>query len=197
MRKLFPTKNRMGSQTRKNLKSVPFNVIRGCPPGYQKRTSYKNGNHLFMAPRCVAKGTGDCPRGMIKRKAYTRRYSTGIRHRGYTVKRRTGTRYRVYPETTRMVVRSACIKDRGLAGKGPRQGKGIGLLKQGRLKRYGYSYHIPVDNRRHALKKAIQVYGAVNVFHKLDAVMKYSMRTAPDASRVFKEDRDWVRNKFM
>ena len=186
----------MSSQTRKNLKSVPFNAVHGCPPGYQKRTSYKNGN-LLQAARCVLVGTTNCPKGMIRRKGYTRRYSTGIRRRGYTVRRKTGTQYRVYPEMTHMVVKSACIKDRGLPGKGPREGKGIGKLDKGKLSKYGYSYHDPWFKRHESLKKAIKAYTALEVYHKLDAVAKYTMRTAPEASRVFAEDRNWVRSKFM
>jgi hypothetical protein len=134
---------------------------------------------------------------MIRRKGYTRRYSTGLRQRGYTVRRRTGTKYRVYPEKTKMVVQSACIKNRGLAGKGSREGKGIGKLDKGKLSRYGYSYHDPRDQRHVALRKAVSAYTALNVFHKLDAVMKYTRRTAPQASHVFEEDRNWVRSKFM
>jgi len=134
---------------------------------------------------------------MIRRKGYTRRYSTGIRRRGYTVRRKTGTHYRVYPEKTRMAVKSACIQDRGLPGKGPKEGKGIGKLEKGKLSRYGYSYHDPWYKRHEALKKAVAAYTAQNVFHKLDAVAKYTMRTAPEASRVFTEDRNWVRSKFI
>jgi hypothetical protein len=186
----------MSSQTRKNVKSVPFNALHGCPPGYQKRTSYKNGN-LLQAARCVLVGTVGCAKGMIRRKGYTRRYSTGIRRRGYTVRRKTGTQYRVYPEKTHMVVKSACIKNRGLPGKGPREGKGIGKLDKGKLSKYGYSYHDPWYTRHESLKKAIKAYTALDVYHKLDAVAKYTTRTAPAASRVFAEDRNWVRSKFM
>lgn len=202
MRKLFPTKNRieMTSQTRKAQKSIPFNAFQGCPPGYKKNSSYKSGA-ILRAARCVRVKTRSesrsCPRGMIRRKGYTRRYSTGLRQRGYTVRRRTGTKYRVYPEKTRMVVESACIKNRGLPGKGPREGKGIGKLEQGKLLRYGYSYHGSREERHHALRKAVNAYTALNVFHKLDAVMKYTRRTAPHASHVFEEDRNWVRVKFM
>lgn len=202
----------MSSQTRKAPKSVPFNAFQGCPPGYKKNSSYKSGA-LFQAARCVrvktrsGSGSRSCPRGMIRRKGYTRRYSTGLRQRGYTVRRRTGTKYRVYPEKTKMVVQSACIKDRGLPGKGAasshlrrqgtREGKGIGKLDKGKLSRYGYSYHDPREERHHALRKAVSAYTALNVFHKLDAVMKYTRRTAPQASHVFEDDRNWVRSKFM
>jgi hypothetical protein len=96
-----------------------------------------------------------------------------------------------------MVVKSACIKDRGLPGKGPREGKGIGKLDKGKLSKYGYSYHDPWFKRHESLKKAIKAYTALDVYHKLDAVAKYTTRTAPQASRVFAEDRDWVRSKFM
>jgi hypothetical protein len=50
--------------------------------------------------------------------------------------------------------------------------------------------------RRDALKKAVKEFGPLGVYHKLNAVAKLSKRTAPDASRVFKRDRDWIRKSY-
>jgi hypothetical protein len=47
-----------------------------------------------------------------------------------------------------------------------------------------------------ALKRAVDRYGALAVYRKLDAVAKLSMRTAADASKIFKMDRDWVRSNY-
>ena len=38
--------------------------------------------------------------------------------------------------------------------------------------------------------------GALSTYRKLDAVAKLSMRIAPDSSRIFAADRDWVEQKF-
>jgi hypothetical protein len=53
------------------------------------------------------------------------------------------------------------------------------------------------DRLRHkALEKAIAAYGLTSVYHKLDAVAKLSVHTAPDASAVFAKDREWVHRQM-
>ena len=217
-------------------KSVPFNPIFGCPSGYHKRSSYKSARGLAVPARCVrattvykesskqfkarvtkrlatrrkrhhiGAPTRKCPPGQIHRTGYVRRYSTGIRRRGYTVRRASGRVYRVYPEASRMIVRSSCIKDRGLPGKGPRPfpfkfrgGKtvyGIGPLRKGELTKHGYSTRKSTRARHGALRNAIKEFGALGVYRKLNAVAKLGVRTARSASRTFKKNRDWVRKTF-
>jgi hypothetical protein len=46
------------------------------------------------------------------------------------------------------------------------------------------------------LKKAVEEYTALGVFRKLDAVAKLTKRTAPEAHRIFKTDRDWVQRTY-
>jgi len=46
------------------------------------------------------------------------------------------------------------------------------------------------------LEKAVKQYGALSVYRKLDAVTKLSVTTAPDASKVFGKDRNWIRNSY-
>jgi hypothetical protein len=58
--------------------------------------------------------------------------------------------------------------------------------------KYGYQYRLSDALRHRALQKAIQQYGKVSVFHKLDAIAKLSKRTAPNASDIFARDRQWV-----
>jgi hypothetical protein len=67
-------------------------------------------------------------------------------------------------------------------------------LRKGDLIKYGYQYRLADRLRHRALEKAIKVYGALSVYHKLDAVAKLSVKTAPDASAIFVKDREWVRN---
>ena len=89
-----------------------------------------------------------------------------------------------------MIVKSACVKDKGLPGKGPDL---FGKLKKGELKKYGYVYRQTRDARHAALRRAVKEYGPLDLFRKLDAVAKLTRRTVPEASRVFKSDREWVR----
>lgn len=138
----------------------------------------------------------NCPPGMIPRKAYVRKYTTAIRKQGFTVKRSSGKVYRVYPKSKDMMVESRCVKDLGLPGMGPTSGKGIGPLHKGELAKYGYSYATSNAQRHAALKAAVERYGQVGVYRKLDAAAKLMMRTVPKAAAVFREDREYVRRNF-
>lgn len=137
-----------------------------------------------------------CPPGYIKRRGYTRKFKNNVKRLGYTVRRK-GKVYTVHPKKNATTVASACIKNRGLPGKGPAKGEGFGELRKGQLIKYGYSYRLSDALRHAALKRAVEHYGAVGVYRKLDAVAKLSTRTAPDASSIFARDRDWVRSHHM
>jgi hypothetical protein len=145
----------------------------------------------------VVKPTDGCPPGYIKRKSYTRKFKNTVKELGYTVRR--GSRvFTVRPKKNAIHVPAACIEDRGLPGKGPRAGQeSFAKLRKGELLKFGYSYRLSDSIRRSALKRAVERYGALNVFHKLDAVAKLSVRTAPDASHIFSIDRDWIRRTYM
>jgi hypothetical protein len=136
-----------------------------------------------------------CPKGYILRKGYTRKYRSSIAQSGFTVRRK-GKLYTVRPRVTSIHVPAGCIKDRGLSGKGPASGEGFGKLRKGDLIKYGYQYRLSDAIRHRALKKAMAKYGTLTVYHKLDAVAKLSKRVAPDASAIFKRDRNWVKEQF-
>ena len=78
-------------------------------------------------------------------------------------------------------------------------GPGIGKLKEGQLAKFGYSdvVHKTVEVRRAALDKAVKEFGPLSVFRKLNAVYVYGRRSAKESSKIFKEDRDWVKGKYM
>ena len=137
----------------------------------------------------------DCPKGYIMRRGYTRRFRPSVKATGFTVRRK-GTVFTVRPRANTIKVGPSCIKDRGLPGKGPKEGEGIGKLRKGELIKYGYQYRLSDSLRQSALKKAIKRFGALSVYRKLDAVAKLSLRTAPDASKIFTRDRDWVRENY-
>ena len=136
-----------------------------------------------------------CPKGYIMRRGYTRKFRPSVKATGFTVRRK-GTVYTVRPKANTIRVPAACIKDRGLPGKGPKEGEGIGKLRKGELIKYGYQYRLSDSLRQAALKKAIKRFGALSVYRKLDAVAKLSLRTAPDASKIFSRDRNWVQENY-
>jgi hypothetical protein len=136
-----------------------------------------------------------CPKGYILRRGYTRKFRPTVKASGFTVRRK-GTVYTVRPKANSIRVPPSCIKDRGLPGKGPIEGEGIGKLRKGELIKYGYQYRLSDSLRQASLKRAIKHYGALSVYRKLDAVAKLSLRTAPDASKIFVRDRNWIRDNF-
>jgi hypothetical protein len=211
-------------------KSLTYSVKKGCPSGYRHRKGFTR-KGTYVGPRCIRsttiyekgsanlrsaetrrrsalKGTKTalgltkrCPPGEILRAPYKRKFSSTTKAQGYNVKKGNKT-VRVYPKSGSVIVKAACITNRGLSGKGPRSGKGIGPLRKGELAKYGYvlknstGKYRSEESRREALKEAIPVYGALGVFRKLDAVAKYTMRTNPEAHKRFVADRDWVRNSY-
>jgi hypothetical protein len=110
---------------------------------------------------------------------------------GFTVRRK-GKMYTVRPKANAVYVPSSCIKARGPAGT-----KVFGKLRKGDLIKYGYQYRLADRLRHKALEKAIPVYGAINVYRKLDAVAKLSTKSAPDASKIFAQDRDWINQHYI
>lgn len=136
-----------------------------------------------------------CPPGYILRKGYTRTFRKSIAESGYTVRRK-GKLFTVRPKKRAVTVKASCIKDRGLSGKGPAEGEGFPPLRKGDLIKYGYQYRLSDTARERALKKAIEQYGALGVYRKLDAVAKLSQRTAVNASKIFSRDRNWIRDNY-
>lgn len=138
-----------------------------------------------------------CPKGKIERHGYVRKFAPSILRNGYTVHRASGKDYRVYPKRSSVFVKPGCVIDRGLPGTiPPGSEQSLGPLRKGELKKYGYVYLKPQHERHEALNKAIKEFGALGVYHKLDAIAKLSMRTAPEASKVFTEDRRWLRENY-
>jgi len=211
--------------TKKYEKSKPYSFLSGCPEGYHKRAAYKTVKGNKVPRRCVKSTTlkkessnnfkksvtakqtrrlssvkkllpsirslsrKACPPGMIERKEYARKYSTAILEKGYMTKK--GLR-KIHKQSL-SYVGPKCVKDLGLPGKGKQS---IGPLRKGELSKYGYSMTGSQDKRHAALKKAIEEYGALGVYRKLDAVSKLTERTIPEASKIYIEDKSWVKRKF-
>jgi hypothetical protein len=199
----------------KFLKSKPYSFLLGCPEGYHKRKSYKSVKGRTVPARCVRSTTETskkttrrlsaakekllpsirslsrkvCPPGMIERKEYARKYSTAILKQGYTTRK--GKRYP--RKATSAYVKAACVKDVGLPGKSKQS---IRPLRKGEISKYGYSMRETEEKRHKALRKAIEEYGALGVYRKLDAVAKLTERTIPEASKIYSKDRNWIKESF-
>ena len=149
-------------------------------------------NNTTLKARGKLHGVGEklglkkkCPPGKVLRAPFTRKYTNRVRKAGFNVKRGNKT-VRVYPTSKTVLVEATCIDGKAV----------IGPLKEGELTKYGYSARVSREKRHLALKKAVIVYGALNVFHKLDAITKLTIRTAPDAHKIFKADIDWLRKNY-
>jgi hypothetical protein len=51
--------------------------------------------------------------------------------------------------------------------------------------------------RHAALERAVEAYGASEVVHMLTAIANLTVRTAPDAHRIFAKDQDWVSAHYI
>ena len=99
-----------------------------------------------------------CPNKTIRRKAYTRK---------------NGTR-----------VKSSCVKDRGIPGKG----KKLFTLKKGGLSKYGYRLSETRPSRQAALRKALKHIPRNTLIRKLNVLSILHKNTNPLFSRRAKED---------
>jgi hypothetical protein len=81
---------------------------------------------------------------------------------------------------------ASCVKRKSL----------IGPLRKGDLKKYGYSYKKVGEERRSALQKAVEAYGPLTTYHKLNAVAKLSENRYPAISKIFSEDRNWIHGTY-
>lgn len=136
----------------------------------------------------------NCPKGYHFRKSFTRKFHANVINSGYTVRRK-GKLYTVKPSNREVHINSRCVK-----GKHANQSNGsmrIGKLRKGDLIKYGYQYRLADRLRHKALEKAIKAYGALSVYHKLDAISKLTVHGAPSAHVIFTRDRDWVHEHHM
>lgn len=168
---------------------------RNCSPGFYKRRSFTSSKGKRIKSTCVTlKKKKKCAPGEIMRLPYVRKFGNTVRMKGYMRKTKTGKVIHIIPKQVKTIrVGATCIKDLGKKGKGTQK---IGPLRKGELAKYGYSTRISRDQRRAALRRAIAKLGSNNVFHKLDAVAKLSVRTDPKRSRTFVADRDWIRKQY-
>jgi hypothetical protein len=207
-------------------KSHPYNSRKGCEPGYRHRKGYQTRKGDYVRPRCVKSQspyptgienlrrknvsrrsrlarsirsrlglTQKCPPGKILRAPYQRKFTSAVKKSGYNVRKGNRT-VRVFPKASSTIVKAACVENRGLPGKGPRSGKGIGPLRKGELSKYGYKAKDSESSRHESLRAAVKDLGGLNVYRKLDALAKLMSRTEPAYAKIFSADRAWVRKSF-
>ena len=145
-------------------------------------TRKRSGARRRMTQRSQSRrGIKECPKGKILRSPYVR-----IRN------------------DKRIFIPASCIRDVGNPGKGyvdpvsGAPGAGIGPLRKGDLAQFGYKTVTAMsESRRHlALRAAVQTYGSLSIWRKLNAIYVYTRHTAPASSAIFLSDRDWVRMTF-
>lgn len=168
-RKAYTRKSKLGKIVR-----VPGRCIRSQTT---YNTPYSPHRTTMRGYRMTARSLRTCPPGYIKRAAFVRRTKSGKRSH----------------------VPEQCIPDVGLPGKGyAGPGPGIGPLRKGELSKYGYTNiaSLNIVSRRAALEKAIDEFGSLGVWRKLNAVAVYTRRTSPSVSQIIQSDMDWVRRKY-
>ncbi len=114
--------------------------------------------------------SSSCPRGTIRRKAYTRKSHSG--------------------KTAR--VPSTCVPDKGAPGKTPKSKQVLPKLKPGRLSQYGYSdvKETSAARRRAALTRAVKKEGYAPIVKRLNVIRTYN-KNSPLFS-LYDGDLKWV-----
>lgn len=166
--------------TRSGKKCTRLSVEGGLCSQHYKMKYQKQPISMKLSPRAfsVAKvmaPTKGCPKGMVKRKGYVRR--SFVRVSGIPV---AGSK-----------VPTTCIPDRGAKGRAwklKNKTLGIGPLKKGELKAYGYKSTSSEAVRHTAIRKAASAYGALPVERKLNALAVYNSKRNKVLSNVFKSD---------
>lgn len=135
----------------------------------QKVNQHKRRSRQLAVKAYAGVAPTNCPKGQILRD-------------GYVMKRG-------------VIVPPTCIKDRGNPGKGTDR---IGPLKKGTLGQYGYEHvrSMSKDQRETALTQAVKQLGWLPVWRKLNAIHVLTKNTHPSLSRIFSQDRNWVKNTF-
>ncbi len=132
----------------------------------------------FSVAKVMAPTKG-CPKGMVKRKGYVRR--SFITMSGSPVRG--------------SAVPAVCIPDRGAKGRAwklKNKTLGIGPLKKGELKVFGYKSKSSEAVRHSAIRKAANAYGALPVERKLNALAVYNSKKNKLLSNVFKSDSQYA-----
>lgn len=107
-----------------------------------------------------------CPKGMIRRKAYSRKSSKSQK---------------------RVHVKSACVKDMGAVGKTPKAKRVLPALgDEIHLSKYGYTTSENKEKRESSLKRASKKHGTLPILRRLNLIRNY--QADEKAKRVMSKD---------
>ena len=97
-----------------------------------------------------------------------------------------------------MYKKSDFTEKTGLRYGGNGQPKGIGPLKKGEPRKFGYHNlgELTQKERRNSLIKAEKSLGAATLVRKLGAIRTYLKKTSPHTSKIFHLHQKWVRKHF-
>jgi hypothetical protein len=169
-----------------------------CPKGYTKKRAYVIAKTGTLVPaQCVPGGSSgpktrkNCPPGKFYRAGYVRRYGNTVKRNGYIV-HRDGNPVRIMPQVNEIRVPAACVDEPSPESPAPSPSS----VSKGLLLAHGYNFRLLKRVRRDTLVQAVRVHGAPAVYKQLYSVAKIFKTTKPEASKVFAEDRDWVKTTF-
>jgi hypothetical protein len=122
---------------------------------------------------CVqCSGATKCAKGQIRRKSYSaRRKSTKKKYR----------------------VKSTCIKDVGLPGRG----KKLFDLTPGLMKAYGYTLDVSDTKRHSAIKKAVKKEGYATVVRRINALSVLHRNTNPQYHKLLEKDKKFIKQRLQ
>ena len=145
------------------LSEEQLNDIREIIQQYERDIENPNMSGGKKSLRKNKKSPKTCKRGMIRRRAYTRK---------------NGSR-----------VKASCVKDMGKPGKG----KKLFTLKKGDLTKYGYSIKVGDEKRQKAHKKASKKIPYATLIRKLNVLSTLFKNTKPLYSKRAKRDMEYIR----
>jgi hypothetical protein len=141
---------------------------------FQKATLKRMTARLRGVSKLARGNLETCPPGQILRKAYVRYSSTGKRR----------------------LMKAACITKRGASTR--ITGRPIGPLRKGELSPFGYTHiaDLSLDKRHRALTAAVEKFGSLSVWKKINVLSIYFKNTNPKLSGLYNEDKNWIRTTF-
>ncbi len=125
---------------------------------------------------------------MARKKLLVRK--KGYKRKAYTAKRK-GRKYKV--KATRVKPTRFKIKDRGAIGRGKKR---VPKLKEGMLKKKGYSLLKTATARRRALAKDVKARNYKKTKGSVWALVQFFKRTSPSKSKKARTDFNWLVKKY-
>lgn len=159
-----------------------------------------------ITAKCIRKVTpyperyGDFQKAQLKRMSRRLRGLTKKSRGNTTICTNNRTLRKAYVRYTksgkRKLVKGSCISKRGLSNR--KTVKKIGPLRKGNLKQYGYQQilDLSLTKRHEALKQAVDKYGSLSVWKKVNVLYIFFKNTNPELSELYNQDRTWIKKTY-